>query len=109
MTNSNTQPPISQAIEYICSCVGEENAVTSRTIEALFNIQGTELRVEINRCRSLGIPICSTRNGYFYASNRRELIETIESMQSRIRSIQCATNGLLETLSGDRFGTDDVL
>ena len=42
---------------------GQENAASSRELEAAFHIKGTELRRAVNRLRCGGNPICSDETG----------------------------------------------
>lgn len=74
---------------------GRQNAVSSKVIESLFNLKGTEVRKTINSLRSLSYPICSDTIGYYYAQNQTEINETVAQLNSRITKISNARNGLL--------------
>ena len=47
---------------------GQENAASSKELEAAFHVGGTELRRAVNRLRCDGHPICSADAGYFYVA-----------------------------------------
>ena len=47
---------------------GQENAASSKELEAAFHVGGTELRRAVNRLRCDSHPICSADAGYFYAA-----------------------------------------
>ena len=52
---------------------GKEKAVPSTELEQLFSLNGRNLRRKINRLRQDGVPICSDRSGYYFASNQEEV------------------------------------
>lgn len=81
--------------EYHC---GEQSVVSSRELEATFQIRGPDLRRIINRLRGDGVPICSSDSGYYYASTEEELQRTIRQLRSRIKKIAHAERGLTKAL-----------
>ena len=76
---------------------GQENAVSSKELEAAFHVKGTELRRAVNRLRCDGYPICSGETGYFYAARPAEISATIAQLTGRIAKIAAAKNGLLKS------------
>ncbi len=76
---------------------GQENAASSRELEAAFHVQGTELRRAVNRLRCSGYPICSDATGYFYAARQSEIRATVAQLTGRISKIAAATKGLLKS------------
>ena len=76
---------------------GQENAASSRELEAAFHIKGAELRRAVNRLRCGGHPICSDETGYFYAARQSEVRATIAQLAGRISKIAAAKNGLLKS------------
>ena len=78
---------------------GEENAVTSKELEAAFSVKGIELRNIINTLRRSGVPIASSANGYFYAATAHEVRATIAHMSHRIIGISRAIDGLNDALA----------
>ncbi len=88
-------------------CMGEQSAVTSRTLETLFHIRGPDLRRCINRLRGKSIPICSFDSGYYYAETEEELQRTVRQLRSRIKKIAHAERGLTKAL--EAFGTSDQI
>ncbi|MFG6373890.1 MAG: hypothetical protein K1W04_07105 [Oscillospiraceae bacterium] len=79
-------------------CMGEQAAVTSRTLEGVFHIRGPDLRRRINRLRGEGVPICSFDSGYYYAETEEELQRTVRQLRSRIKKIAHAERGLAKAL-----------
>ena len=71
---------------------GQENAASSKELEAAFHVGGTELR---RRCD--GHPICSADSGYFYAARRLEVRATVAQLTGRISKIAAAAKGLLQS------------
>lgn len=78
---------------------GEENAVTSKLLEALFRVSGKQLRDMVNALRRDGMPIASDQNGYYYAKTKAELRATIKHLRCRISGISGAISGLRHTLA----------
>lgn len=74
---------------------GANNPVSSKTLEAVFHVKGTEIRRMVNSLRSKGEPICSDLDGYYYADNQYEINATIAQLSSRIQKIAKARDGLL--------------
>ena len=77
---------------------GEQNVISSRELEAAFQIRGPDLRRVIDCLRGEGIPICSTDKGYFYASTKEELERTVRQLRSRIKKIAHAERGLTKAM-----------
>lgn len=69
-------------------------AVSSGVLEAAFCVTGREIRTAVNTLRSMGEPVCSDENGYYCAANEQELQHSIRQLDSRIRKIAKAKNGL---------------
>ena len=59
---------------------GKANAVKSMVIEARFHCKGAEVRRMVNELRCKGVPICSSNQGYYYATSNEEIQETILSV-----------------------------
>ena len=76
---------------------GQENAASSKELEAAFHVGGTELRRAVNRLRCDGYPICSDATGYFYAARQSEVRATVAQLTGRISKIAAATKGLLKS------------
>ena len=76
---------------------GQENAASSKELEAAFHVGGTELRRAVNRLRCDGWPICSDATGYFYAARQSEIQATVAQLTGRISKIAAATKGLLKS------------
>lgn len=80
---------------------GANNPVSSKTLEAVFHVKGTEIRRMVNSLRSKGEPICSDLDGYYYADNQCEINATIAQLSSRIQKIAKARDGLLNREESD--------
>ena len=76
---------------------GQESAASSKELEAVFHVKGTELRRAVNRLRCDGWPICSDATGYFYAARQSEIRATVAQLTGRISKIAAATKGLLKS------------
>ena len=74
--------------------LGERESASSKKLEAVFDVKGSELRRIINNLRSQSQPICSNAPGYFYAANQEEINATVAQLSSRISHIAKARDGL---------------
>ena len=79
-------------------CKGQENAVSSKTLEAVFYLKNRDIRYIINRLRSNGKAICSDQKGYYYAETKDDVNRTISQLNNRIVKITKAKNGLENSL-----------
>lgn len=74
---------------------GREKAAFSKTLEAAFSVGGRELRRCVNFLRKNGFPICSDEFGYYYPVNICEVRNTVGRLDSLIREITKARDGML--------------
>jgi len=74
--------------------VGKNRAIISSELEALTNLSGSQIREEVNKLRTAGVPICSGRTGYYLASTQEELDRTVVQLKSRVSQIRKAIKGL---------------
>lgn len=77
----------------------KHNKIKSYEIERRFDVKGKTVRETVNELRRMGYPICSDNQGYFYATEKTDLYETITNLEHRIRGIKNALNGLYDTLT----------
>lgn len=80
---------------------GANNPVSSKTLEIVFHVKGTEIRRMVNSLRCKGEPICSDMDGYYFADNQYEINATIAQLSSRIQKIANARDGLLNREKSD--------
>ena len=59
-------------------CFGREHLICSRDLVRQKNLRESDLRKKVNRLRRKAVPIASSREGYFYASNAAELAPELE-------------------------------
>lgn len=84
---------------------GEMEPASSKKLEAIFHVKGSELRRIVNNLRSQSHPICSNASGYFYASKQQELNATVAQLTSRIKQIAKARDGLRKCT---KFGPEQL-
>ena len=77
---------------------GKANAVKSVVIEARFHCKGAEVRRMVNELRCKGVPICSSDQGYYYATSNEEIQETIANLEGCIKKIRAAQEGIKKLL-----------
>ena len=66
-------------------------------VETGFRVYGPILRKVINYLRQHSHPITSTQKGYSYSTIENDIDKTIESLESRIASMQEAIKGLKQS------------
>ena len=83
---------------------GKDNPITSRDLESITNLKGTQIRAEVNRLRTEGEPIASNGSGYYIATTDEELTATIRNLESRRNAMNRAIEGLMEAKFNLAFG-----
>jgi len=78
------------------NALGKSNPITSRVICNYFGCSSADLRKNVNLARNNGYGICSSVKGYYYATNKEDINETINQLRSRIAKIKEAISGLEE-------------
>lgn len=85
---------------------GKERQITSRELENITDLKGTEIRKEVNKLRTAGEPIASDANGYYIATTPEELTATIRNLESRRNAMNRAIEGLTEAKYKLVFGNE---
>ena len=80
-------------------CLGIENAKNSAELERILGLSASELRRRINRLRRGSVPICSCRDGYFYARTAEEVCGTICQLVEMKWGIEADIQGLSSSLN----------
>lgn len=86
-------------------CKGKAHTKRSEEIESAVGISGNELRKLVNRMRRRGVPIGSSRDGYFYAVTAGEVYSTIVQLRVMADGLIAAIAGLEGSLDG--FGREE--
>jgi len=87
-------------------CKGRVNTKKSEEIERVICISGNELRKAVNRLRRRGIPIGSSRSGYFYAVTAGEVYSTILQLRVMANGLDAAIAGLERSLDSFDLGRE---
>ena len=87
-----------RVVNYIINNATQKNPVTNAEIGSQLHLTEASIRNKINKARCEGIPICSSRNGYYYSEEKADILETIQSLMHRTISVEKAVSGLLTTL-----------
>ena len=86
---------------------GNEHHITSRDLESITNLTGSEIRREVNKLRAEGAPIASDKNGYYIATTQEALTATIKNLQSRRDAMNRAIMGLIDAKYKLAFGGEE--
>ena len=79
-------------------CFGREHQIGSRELVRQHGIRESDLRKKVNRLRRKAVPIASSREGYFYASNAAELYSTIRQLKEMRAGLDAAICGLEQAM-----------
>jgi hypothetical protein len=77
---------------------GRKFAVTSRKLKQRGYGGGAAVRAMVHNLRVAGYPICSCNEGYYYAETEEELRGSMVFLDSYIKHITEARNGLSKAL-----------
>ena len=77
---------------------GRNKTIKSAELERAMEMSGTDLRKLVNKLRRKAIPICSGRDGYFYARTAGDILRTIRQLKIMIKGLQAAVDGLTAAL-----------
>ncbi len=92
-----------QLLEYLKTvCPGRGRIQKSAQLERALQISGNELRRLIHRLRKRGVPVASSRDGYFYAATAGEVYSTIRQLRRMANGLEAAICGLEDAL--EKFG-----
>jgi hypothetical protein len=75
--------------------VGKDNAIHSKELEALFVLNGRNIRRKVSSLRQDGFPICSDESGYYYADSQKEINNTVSRLNELVTKVSNARTGLL--------------
>ncbi len=91
--------------------VGADNALLGSRLCSIFGLTNSLLRKNVVELRAEGYPVCSDRNGYFYAKSPEEIDITIAYLEGRIQEMSHATEGIRrakDDFVSNFLGTDEV-
>lgn len=74
---------------------GKENAIHSKELQKVFDMDGRAIRRKISSLRKDGVPICSDEDGYYYADNQQEINKTVCRLNGMVTGVSNARTGLL--------------
>ena len=83
---------------------GEERAIHSKELEALFSLTGRSLRRLVSKLRKEEIPICSSKDGYFYARTQEEIRKCAGMLGSLSDGVNNSRMSLLSSRAPNTFG-----
>ena len=84
------------------NCYGKSRLIAGSTLEQKLSVGGSDLRKRISRLRRKGVPIASSREGYFYAATAGEVYATIRLLREMTAGLESAIRGLEAAL--ESFG-----
>ena len=85
---------MNEVIKFIIKYSNKDNLIDSNQLAKHFDIPRVEVRQLINKARSEGVPICSTRWGYYFSTNEEDIQKTIKSLNGRVHAINKAIAGM---------------
>jgi len=91
---------MNKVVEYLRIHSAPDSPISGRNLANHFGFTPVKVREYVNEARCSGVPICSTRWGYFYSEDTDLISKTVESMRGRIASQERAIAGLSSILCG---------
>lgn len=88
------------------NCYGKSHLIAGSTLEQQLHINGSDLRKRISRLRRKGVPIASSREGYFYAATAGEVYATIRLLREMTTGLEAAIRGLEAALESFGEGSE---
>ena len=74
----------------------ETGVITAKNLSEKLGCTETYIRKVINVARSNGVPICSTKYGYYYSDDYGDIAETVGFLTRRLRTQLQAIDGLIK-------------
>lgn len=84
------------------NCAGRGNIRKSAQLQRSLGVGKNELCRLIHRLRVRGVPVGSSRDGYFYAVNAGEVFDTIRQLERMAAGLERSIRGLTSAL--EKFG-----
>ena len=85
--------------------VGEENALTAKTLSKYLGLSERDITIQINALRKKGELICSnTQSGFWLPADDRDIEQFVRQMQGRIKDMQKAMKPAIEYLKNGGGG-----
>lgn len=84
------------------NCYGKAHRIAASALEQQLSMGGSDLRKRISRLRRKGVPIASSREGYFYAATAGEVYATIRLLREMAAGLEASIRGLEAAL--ESFG-----
>lgn len=104
--HSTTRKRARQVCDFLLT--GAENALDSRTLAAMMEIDRRSVTQRIERERRRGMPICAAvtgRNrGYFLPASPAELEQYVSSLNRRVKEVSLTLNACTKTLKKMKRG-----
>ena len=72
----------------------ETSALKNRDLRTLFNLTERQVRRVVNELRRDGVPICSSSEGYWYSSDRADIVKTLNRMEAQKNNMELSIAGL---------------
>lgn len=88
--------------------VGEENALTAKTLSKYLGLSERDITIQINALRKKGELICSnTQSGFWLPADDEDIKSFVRQMNGRIKDMQKAMKPAVEYLKQKNGGGDN--
>jgi biotin operon repressor len=74
--------------------IGASRPMKSKDIKKLIGLHDTTVRKYVNALRVMGYPVCSSDDGYYLSYSKKDVLDTIHSLEGRVMGMNTAINGL---------------
>lgn len=76
-----------------------DESLTAQRLAKMVDVSEPFIRKKINEARAMGIPICSSKRGYYLSDEYGDIAKTIRSLTNRINTQLTAINGLTNRIA----------
>lgn len=78
--------------------VGEENAITAKSLAKILGWNEREITIAVNALRKQGVFICSSGSGFYLPADDRDIERFVRGMRGRMRDMQRAITPAIDYL-----------
>lgn len=90
-------------VKFLMDYSDRENVIDSVQLAKRFDIKRIDVRNIVNKARSEGVPICSSRHGYYFSIDPADIQKTVNSLSGRVRAMNKAINGISAYIGNQKY------
>ena len=108
MKQTQSENIVEKVVNFIAKNGSASEPISNHHIASHFNTNEVNIRKYINQARCEGIPVCSCGKGYYYSTDKANILDTIQSLNNRTIAVERAISGLLNALNDELVGVENA-